>query len=406
MNKQINTVVAIAVISIVAGIIGGVIYFGEVNKNQSVVTSNKNIKQLANSSKAAQGSDTFLFGRDRGIYEMNMATKEATLYKKPTVDLANFIGLPKEIKNKDVSISNVVILLSQDKSKAIVGSATFDETAEPGGFDGSLPTLKNEEFVCDIAMKKCSPTDFLASAYKATGSAYGNNRGTNWSGITGVYWAGWDSIKNSLYGYLAGDGIGIGASPVYKFDLNKHILYKTVGYGNPMMNQGGIVAVVPTGAFSPSFDKFVMIDKSTLLIYSSDNLSAPLKEINLSAMSGAIPPTLVVWSEDEKMLVLGNEKQIYTVNLDNKEVSLKYTDTTVWEKSGNAYWLKEDFLLSSNGRYIIFIEYDPKNLETYPSGEQGAGIILKAIDLQDGNKVIELLREVDDISLNLFSRWM
>lgn len=334
-----------------------------------------------------QKNDVILFNRSNEVYEINILTKELKPYSNPVDGIIKFAGLPKEVKNKQTSVSMTRTLLSQDKTKAIVVFTTFDETQKPSEFDGSIPVLKADEFICDIATQKCSATDFLALAYKATGLS------GEWFEGRMLWWKKWDSVKNFFYGHLSGEGIG-NASPVYVFNLNNKSLQQTTGYNS--LDENEKHARVPAGTFSPSLNRFVMLETNNnqwdLLLYENNNLSAPLKKYDVSLMNdttyGGSGIYSVAWSADEKTLVLETNKQIFTLNLENGEIALKYTDTTQ-DESG--IWLDFNSVdLSPSGRYIVFVDYDKRRT---PYSENKLETVLQAIDLKDNNKVIELLRE-------------
>ncbi len=334
-----------------------------------------------------QVSDVILVSKNGGTYEINVSTKELKSYLSPAESIIKFVGLPKEVKNKQTSVSMTRTLLSQDKTKAMVVFTTFDETEKPSEFDGSIPALKADEFLCDMVAQKCSATDFLALAYKATGET------NKWFENGMLWWYRWDSVKNLLYGHLSGEGIG-NASPVYVFNFNDKSLQRTTGYNS--LDEKEKRAGVPAGAFSPSLNRFVMVEtnnnKWDLLLYENNNLSAPLKKYNISSMNDKTYMgsriESVAWAADEEKLILETDKQIFTLNLENGEISLKYTDTTQ-DESG--LWLDFNAVeLSSSGRYILFVDYD-KSKTLY--SENKLETVLTAIDLKDNNKMIELLRE-------------
>lgn len=400
MNKKSLILATTTIIIIVVGIIGVLAYFERSNQNhaenKSRSTDHVGIdKNRGQNATADQKADTILIHKIGGTYEINLQTKEVKPYAILRDEIIGFAGLPKEIKNKQFSVYMGRIFLSEDTSRAMVIFATFDETAQPSGFDGSLPVITGDEFVCEMATKKCSPTGYLASAYKTVGEP------DTWFNYSNVSWYRWDSAKNLLYGHLFGEGIGM-ASPVYVFNLNDKILKQTVGYDsrNPKERR----AEVPSGTFSPSLNKFVMVDENgsndptpsagrwDLLIYDSNNLSAPIKKFDISAMKykksdysfGRM--SAVAWSADEKMLVLETEQQIFTSNLESGKISLVYTDTVKDESGVGLDFNAVD--LSPSERYIVFVDYDKRG----PASKNGAlNTVLKAIDLEDNNKVIELL---------------
>lgn len=385
-NKNKIIFVVVASILVTAAVVGAGVYF-LVTPNANNNNGQQNTQVSNKPTPNQQKEDVILVSRTNGTYEINILTKELKPYSSPADGIIKFAGLPKEVKNKQISVSLTRTLVSQDKTKAIVVFATFDETQEPSAFDGSIPALKADEFICDIAKQKCSSTDSLASAYKATGET------NQWFENRMLWWYQWDSVKNLLYGHLSGEGIG-NASPVYVFNLGNKSLQQTTGYNS--LDEKEKRAGVPAGAFSPSLNRFVMVEgnsnKWDLLLYESNNLSAPLKKYDVSAMNDKTYSgsgiNSVAWSVDEKTLVLETNKQIFTLNLENGEIALKYTDTTQ-DESG--LWLDFNAVdLSPNGRYIVFVDYDKRRT---PYSENKLETVLTAIDLKDNNKVIELLRE-------------
>ena len=65
-----------------------------------------------------QGADTVLFMKKDQAYEMNIATKELRPYISPIDSIDRFVGLPKEVNNKEIIVSMNRVLLSarQDES--------------------------------------------------------------------------------------------------------------------------------------------------------------------------------------------------------------------------------------------------------------------------------------------------
>jgi WD40 repeat protein len=278
------------------------------------------------------------------------------------------------------------ILLSADKTKTIVVFSTFDKTKEPSGFDGSLPVVKADEFVCDIATKKCEATDSLEVAYKAVFGEVGE-----WFKGGMLQWYQWDSKKNILFGHLNGEGVGA-ASPVYVFNLNTRILQQTLGFNS--LNNQEKRAGVPSGAFSPSLNEFVMVYSTgntwSLLLYRSDDLTTPQKKYDISSMidAGAEEVRSVAWSADEKNIVLSTTDQIYTFSLESGKSVLRYTDP--------AHSLYDPVQLSRSEKYIVFVNYLKATF--YFEANQRI-TVLRTVDLQNNNKISELLVE-DGLGLN------
>lgn len=333
--------------------------------------------------------DQILIYKGNATYQINIATRDLQPYSTFRSKVASFTGLPKETRNKEIGVFMTRVLLSQDKTKAIVTFTTFDETKAPSAFDGSLPAIKADEFICDIAAQRCSATDILARAYKASGLA------STWFEYPMVWWVAWDSTKNILYGHLSGEGVG-NSSPVYALHADTGLLQQTVGYD--WLNKKEKRAEVPMGAFSPSLDQFVMIEAGTdawsMLLYESNNFSRPLKRYDISSMidktNGASRIGSVAWSGDEQTIVVETDRKIFLLNTVSGKISLLYTDTTA-DSSG--LWLDFNAIyFSTSGRYVVFVDYDKRNTP-FEDNNNKLNTVLKAIDLGDRNKVIELLRE-------------
>lgn len=326
--------------------------------------------------------DWVAIDRKGGInYEINVESKELRIYKRPIDGVAEFAGLPKEKIDKEIIVEMSRVILSANAKQALVVFTTYDHTSEPSGFDGSYPFIKNDDFVCDVAEKKCAPTDLLKYANESVSEI------SEYYRIDQQPWYVWDSEKNLLYGHL--NVLGSDGSPVYIFDLTSKILRYTLGYNSRNKNEKS--AVVPNGAFSPSLSKFVMIDNSDfsksrtwhLMLYDSADLSMPIKKYIISTRNkdGRFENiSSVAWSSDEKTLVLLTGREIFTLNLDNGKNVLIYSNPNSIDSNGVVF--------SPSNRYIIFLGY-----EEVWADEDGVNYILKAIDLQNGNKVIELLHE-------------
>lgn len=337
-----------------------------------------------------QGADTVLFMRNDKAYEMDIVTKELKPYISPIDAIKTFSGLPKEMDTNKVFVSMSDVLLSADKTKAIVVFSTFDNTKEPSAFDGSLPLIRADEFMCDIASRECSPTNVLALAYEASG------RTAEWFRDNTLSWYEWDSKRNLLFGHVSGEGIG-SASPVYVFNANTKILQQTVGYDS--LNNKEKRAEVPWGAFSPSLSKFVMVQETgdttnarntwKLLLYRSDNLTVPQGVYDISAMNDASHGFnrvgSVAWSTDEETLVILTNDQLFTLNFESGEKTLRYTDTS---KDASGLWLDFNHVrLSQDGRFITFVDYIPR-----VDGDN-LNPVLVSVDLSNNNKVTELLHD-------------
>jgi hypothetical protein len=308
-------------------------------------------------------------GANNKVEKINIITKKII----PTNEVENqnlsaFTGLPKETKNNKTSIENSVRIVSQDKSKIIVFSVTSDETAKPSVFDGSLPELKKEEYLCGASTKKCIKSDIITLAEKKI--------------IGYVGWVRWDSEKNLLYGHLSGEGVG-NAAPIYIYNIKNKNLIETSGYNS--LDEKQKRAEVPSGAFSPSLKQFVMIDNTTkeakLLLYKTEDISKPFRAYDIKEIiknnAGAERINSVAWNGDEKQLAIGCDKKIYLMNLESGALSLLFTDTTNGQVG--LYWDRNALAFTPSGRFIAFVDYQDNN------------VTLKSIDLKNNNTITEIL---------------
>lgn len=384
MNKKINLGMVIILLFLIIMVTGAIIYSKNSNKNQAKV-ENKNVDLTKNkiNPPGIEKDSIFIDKADGMTYEMSLATKESKIAADKNIDPASFAGLPKETDN----VSNSISLFSKDEKKVLVVSITFDLTKKPSTFDGSYPIVSGAEFICDIATKACLATDAFDFAYKATGL-----KGNWYDQYPDVEWYEWDSNANILYGYSAIESGN--TSPVYTFSINDKTLKKT---------PTNVSDIVPAGAFSPTLSKFVVIDSASsqwsLLLYSSSNLSAPLKKIDVSEMKDAEDDGNIInsiaWSQDEKNIVLASDNEIYKLNLDSGAIVSIFVDES--EDVNDPGIDSSAIVWSLSGKYVVFVDYDNGN---QPYDENKSYTVLKAIDLENNNNMIELLRE-EDISLRI-----
>lgn len=343
-------------------------------------------------------SDDIVFfekGLDGDSYQIDLITRVLKSYKNNREEIEKFSGFPVEKKTNKTRTFVSRFFYSKDKSQAIVSFITIDSTASPSEFDGSQPIIEKKEYLCVVSIKQCQPSDLLSSAEKSE---------------QGIVWFRWDSSKRLFYGHSAGEGIG-NSSPVVIFDANKKTSQKTSGYG--LEYYGEKRAEVPSGAFSPSLQKFIMVDEGKgknwkpeggnnwkLLLYytnkeHSDNLSRPFHSFDISSLEKNKYDriTSVGWSADEKLLAIGTESRIYTLNLETGQISLKFEDKTV--AKGGSYWDFNDLQFSPSNRFIVFVDY------VYPTNDPSNPVeILRAIDLKNNDKIYDIISDQDLISLS------
>lgn len=340
--------------------------------------------------------DIVLFkkGLNGDSYKIDLITRGLMPYKNDFENIKSFSGFPADKKTDKTDSFVSRIFYSKDKSQAIVTLLAVDSTVSPSEFDGSQPVIEKKEYLCILSVKQCQPSDMLSYAEKSE---------------KGIFWFHWDSSKGLFYGHSAGEGVG-NSSPVVIFDINKKISQKTSDYG--LEYYGEKRAEVPPGAFSSSLQKFIMIDEGKgknwkpeggnnwkLLLYytnkeHSNNLSQPFHSFDISSLEKNKYDriTSVGWSADEKLLAIGTESRIYTLNLETGQISLKFEDKTV--AKGGIYWDFNDLQFSPSNRFIVFVDY------VYPSDDPSNPLkILKAVDFKNSDKVHDIISDQDLISL-------
>lgn len=378
-------VVVIVVVCLVVLIVVGLYLY-----NRVVMTdiANTDTATLEQNSDVAEGNTVSIY-RQGGRYIVDVVTKEITPSVSPTDDILNFVGLPKVMKNESVSVAVYPHLVSDDGTKAIVVALTYDETQEPEPYDGSLPILKAEQFICDIASRTCATSNVLAAAYKASGLS------GEWFSYPNLGWARWDTTKNVLYGYAIGLPFGPSA-PIYTYQIDKGAFQKLTRYAR--IGEEGIHATLPTDAFSPSLRKIAAIEassnKTTLVVYENGDMLVEAKKFDITDAldvdyrGDAIQS--IAWSVDENILALMSWKKISLLDMTSGKVTALYTDT-VADNSGT--WFDFDSVkITPNGRYVVFVDYEAR---TTAYEENKMETVLKSIDLQRGNAVNEVLREAE-----------
>jgi hypothetical protein len=326
--------------------------------------------------------------RADGEYEIDITSKKLKPLNTKLLDLSLFEGLPEESN----TVLNSIAVLNPDKSRALVISMTLDENNEASEFDGSVPVLSASEFLCDTIDKKCEPSNIFKAAHEKVGSK------SEWFNDHSIKWHGLNTNKSILYGSPVGSSGNV--SPVYAYDYSNDLIQQTSGYDSSRTTDK--IAAVPSGAFSPSLGKFVTIysfsDKWYLYLYDSGNISEPLKKIDITlAKDDADEDNLVdsvTWSPDEKILALVTDNQIYTLNIDNEQITLRYNDIASEEISADVFEQGMDsssVRFSSGGKYIVFIDYE---VESVIPDEGKFNTALKAVELEGDNlEAIELLKE-------------
>ena len=158
-NKKVSTSFAFTVVILLALIFGFIFVMFQRNifdeSNFSVQTTKPSVKKEVNL------PENILIHNDIKLENIDALTKKVTPVEYITrfSSLDGYSGLPAEYKNENTSLSNTIDLVSDDRSKFIVFSNTYDEKGDPSAFTGINSILESEEFVCEVSTKKCEKSN-------------------------------------------------------------------------------------------------------------------------------------------------------------------------------------------------------------------------------------------------------
>lgn len=398
-NKKI-IIIFIAVLIVVFG------YYA-FNKKDKNIQTKQEIKAKKDDVAAAfepLGNKILVQSEDGEISRLEIETGKtspASAIEKD--DFADFAGLPKFGVDGQKDTEQSFSIVSQDKTKVILSVAEYDLAGAQSTFDGSQPLVQTSEFVCDVAEKKCDPSNLLFGKYEGLDPKIQTQYGPIW-------WIAWDSQKNVLIGHLAGEGTG-NSSPVYVCNIQSKFCNKTEGYD--ALKKGDIKANAPEGLLAPSGEKFVLINQNDamsektgksweLLLYNVSDLSKPALKYDISlAINGNEKVEYdsvqsVSWSKDEKKLAIATDSQIFMLDFSTGKLNLIYSATI--DADGEYSFDGSGMLLSGDQKFIVFTD-SQETVVGDQSDEENQSVnvtnILKKIDLGDNNKVSELLRGSD-----------
>lgn len=307
-------------------------------------------------------------------------------------DFSEFSGLPILEKNDVSIVEKGNVMVSNDKSQAIV---VINITALP-----SNTLQESREYICNVMQKKCAASNLLSQSYQDLDSSLQKQEGAFW-------WLKWDSKNNNLYG-IADNGAGQD-SIVYICNTQDKKCNKT-GKNIPFNSEDDHI-VVPNGTFSPSLEKFVTINQYdrenaetgktwALSLYASNDLARPIRTFDISAIIDRDENVVydsvqsVAWSGDEKKIAIGTARRIFTFDFEANSFALAYVAPI--DEDGYFYWDDSAVFLSADAKFIAFID-EADNID-YESNSEDDEIeissinVLKRIDLQNANKLSELFR--------------
>lgn len=295
-----------------------------------------------------------------------------------------FSGLPD--KSERDFYQNLSIIESEDENRLILASYVGSEENRD----------KQQEFACDIVTKSCNKEKIIFADYKIDGLSLMP---------TSVWWLNWNIKDNSVIGLLTND-VNIGT--LYVCSIESGDCKKNSAEG---LN-------FPLGAIDKSSENIIAIrqndianekigEKWELFVYNINNLDNSTKSYDISGAISKDEDLLydgvnsVAWARDNKSIFIGTTRGVFELKLDDERLSNIFNDVSVGED--DFYWNSDSLQLSSSGRYLVFIDNIESDVEVASDSEneeqadveQDDGEVenmLKAIDLMDNNRVIELIQ--------------
>lgn len=314
--------------------------------------------------------ETFLInkGTDKNNYLIDANTGKLST-TDPDPDLSKFTGLPKTEETKDSILQLLPWIKSSDGKKIIVQFRVTDKTKPVSDFSGEYPTKSTAYYVCELEQNSCELTKLLDAAIAKSPHLEG-------------CWKHWDSVNNLFYASPCGEGGG--NNYVAKYDANKKAIQIV---GNDYEQQGK-VATTYAGKFNSDLTKFYISSedaktkKTSILIYDTSNLNKPINSVDITSLlaeatnldSVYLYIRTSIWSPDEKSLYFATTHNIYTIDLSNGKSSRIASEEEL---------SLLDMRISSEGRYLGYIT----------TSSNGAVQTIKTVDLQNNNKVKELIKD-------------
>ncbi|GEM_PF-4039159 len=315
---------------------------------------------------SATKDHVLVFGNEQ-IEQVEVPSGKVSVYDDSFEDLLTYTGLPANYKTATSSaFSTVLVRADEDRYAFVVWSRFEDPLDTPFG-----PTpLDSRYFLCDAVRKGCEPADYFVDLQKTPANA----------------WLRWNRTKRLLAGHASGEGVG-NSTPVVIASLpdengNMQVASTTYGIGD---------ARVPSGNFSPSLSQFLIqvnenATSTALALYSSDDLLRSKELISIQTIldaSGDYTVRSLAWSQDERKIAIGMQKQIYLYDFMTKKFTLLFDDTT--PTGVGVDWEWNELRFTESGRYIVFQDL----LELNPGGN-GFQSMLRAIDL-NSKKIVDIV---------------
>lgn len=280
------------------------------------------------------------------------------------------------------------VLFSSDKKKAAL---TFDIFK---GVDFEEP-IRTDEYLCYIAEKRCNSSQLLFQGYESDAGNMGKSN-------SNVWWEAWDSDRNELIGYSQKEDGNL--SSIYACSPESKKCRSNSAFSQN--DDARISITVPNSFISPSMDKFAVVSQLLeeddlaretweVMLYETGNLDKPLKVFDLS---GEIRKVIgdefeqissIAWSVDEKKLAIGMDSGIYILDLEDVKLQLVHRISA--DENEDRIWDSSSLVFSPDYRYLVFAGFSAASGVDEDTDEEITDVLQK-IDLQDGNKVSELIK--------------
>ncbi len=314
--------------------------------------------------------------KDKKYYQVDFDKKIIYPYDQTTdnsnsENFAEYIGIPKEEKSSKVSKDIVVYLMSLDKTKFLVNYVITDLTSPISDYDGSQTVISLTRYLCDKNNKTCILSDLI-------------NKANSWDklGKSPIEWYWWDSNKKILLGATPEFNQNVA---MYDYQNNIYKIIKSADYKYFCISA------------SPSQEKMVTCEGNQITL-SDNHLNKirqytiqfnPIVEVTTAHDKESID--FALWSYDEKTVYFVTNFSVYTLDLSTGKSLLIYQNNQKHDLNRYEYRLS----LSSNGKYLAVVDYESKVSGTYKvdySEFNGKTLVLKVIDLQQKNKITEVMR--------------
>ncbi|MFA5228599.1 MAG: hypothetical protein WC446_02455 [Candidatus Paceibacterota bacterium] len=305
-------------------------------KNEKAFIYNSNIKKFEQISP--DGYKVLYYGDAYSPSNNIFVLKDNKIFKFNIISLAiNETSLPVLRNETNVYESINDIVLSLDKTKAIIAIAVYDKNSKEYQNElGGPKPISTREIEYDIQSDKWKNSNFSEIVKNILKEDI-------------VSFSVWDSQNNKVFGRYSGKSTGYAISE-YIVDLNENSFKKTSGYPDE-------------GVFSFNLGKLALIDDKKLILFDLSDLSNPQKTIDIKNILDSDYEWVdsMAWSPDDKQIAIGTSTKIHTVDIESGNILLRFSDETI--NSGYTYWDKYKLTYSLGGRYILFDDFDNTHQE-------------------------------------------